>query len=474
MPEPIDYGALLSQAMGLGEEDQRLQLQLAQARKLRESARAPMQSRGPLSGFMEAVGAGIDNYTGRRDEAAATTGLAGVNSRRRQIAGSLPTSFGPSVAEVLTTDDPDLMDSRSVLAGKGVEQRRALARALGADPGLAKLGEGYAKEADAVEKQLDPGVLKLALADRKSADAVKAQAAALERAGRHEEAATLRARISASAPRFGFSATPGTPDVGYVVDQRTGAIRPVGEGARLGPDGGLLGKSGAADRHPDFQKFVYKTAPAFATSRSVIGQDQSTANRIARAQILMDSKKLGGMTAQEVEDVTLALAGVLTGGSVAARTTIDNLSYNTLRMSAEKALQFITNSPRDAHAQEFITRIAGILKNEYKGAKDRIKVEVKQPAIGLRQVLGHPEVRRDAEDYLRSFGMNDADMAEIFGPVAQPAAPRPGAPAAPAAPKSPALGPPPPQGDPGRVRWIQDANAAGMSREQIKAALGGK
>lgn len=452
MADPTNYDELLAGAYGIGDREQALALQMAQAQKLREQARAPRQFTSPGAALGGAISQGLVNYQGAQMAAQAGQGMAALGAQRSALVKSLPARFdGPTVSDVFTASDPDMVTSRAASVTEGAQKRHALARSLIAagDPALTKLAASYESDATGIEKQLDPGVLKLTLQDRKHAVEQEKLAGQLERAGMHEKAATIRANIMANAPRFGFSATPGTPDAGYSVNQRTGEAVPVGVGSRLGPDGRPLGGGAGKAVDPQYEKFIYKTAPAFQTSRNVMGTDVNTANRIARAQILIASKKDTGYTKQEVEDITLALAGVLTGGSVAARTTIDNLSYKTLRMSASDALQYLVNSPQDSGAQEFVQRISGILQNEYAGAKDRVKNEVIQPAIGLRQVLAQPHVRPDAEDYLRSFGMMDADLAQIFPAqsVTPPSPVRAGAP------------PPPPRAP------------AGETKEQLKARL---
>jgi hypothetical protein len=414
-------------AAGMGDQEQALQAQMLQAQKLRDAARAPRNYTTPGAALGGGLSRLLDIRSAGKLDDQYKAGQAAIGDQRKALLAGLPDfADTPNVADVLTTDDPDLIDSRAAAVGSANQRRRVLARAFQAtgDKTLAGVGSSLDSEASALEKQLDPGVLKLTLQQRKDVMEDKKLAQALELAGRHEEAATVRARMAANAriqstPQYTYFPVDGGMAFGNKFRPEAGMV------TIEGPDGQPMkgGKgSGGSKAYSDYQKFVYKASEIFASSRSVLGQDQATANRIQRAQILIDSKKDSFLTPQEVEDVTLALAGVLTGGSVAARTTIDNLSYNTLNMSVSRALQWLTSNPKDSKSQEFIKRISGILRNEYDGAKQRIAKGIAEPAVGLKGLLNHPDVRGDAKPFLTKIGLSPADLAEIFPDGVPPAA----------------------------------------------------
>lgn len=159
-----------------------------------------------------------------------------------------------------------------------------------------------------------------------------------------------------------------------------------------------------------WQRYVDKTNPGLATSRSVLGADKNVVQRVDRTLTLINAKPY--LTPQEMADVNVALAGVLTGGNTAARKTIDEISYKTFNMSLANMQQLITNRPQDARAQAFVKRIASTLEAEREAAKSRIRETITDHAIGMQDLLR--KKGRAAIDYHRQFGVGD-DILQGIG-----------------------------------------------------------
>lgn len=158
-----------------------------------------------------------------------------------------------------------------------------------------------------------------------------------------------------------------------------------------------------------WQRYVDKTNPGLATSRSVLGQDKNVMQRVDRTLTLINAKPY--LTPEEMADVNVALAGVLTGGNTAARKTIDEISYKTLNMKLAEATQFVANRPTDARAQAFVKRIASTLEAEREAAKSRVRETVTDHAIGMQELLRRKG--KTAIDYHRQFGVGDDILGAI-------------------------------------------------------------
>lgn len=158
-----------------------------------------------------------------------------------------------------------------------------------------------------------------------------------------------------------------------------------------------------------WERYVKNTNAGLATSRSVIGQDKNVMQRVDRTLGLVESKEF--LTPQEVHDMYVALAGVLTGGNVAARGTIESISAKTLNMSAANALQWLSSNPQDAGAQEFVKRTAATLRVERDLAKRRIVETVKDQATGMQELLRRKG--RTAIDYHREIGVDDSTLESL-------------------------------------------------------------
>jgi hypothetical protein len=158
-----------------------------------------------------------------------------------------------------------------------------------------------------------------------------------------------------------------------------------------------------------WERYVKSTNAGLATSRSVIGQDKNVMQRVDRTLGLVESKEY--LTPQEVHDMYVALAGVLTGGNVAARGTIESISASSLNMKLADAMQWISSNPEDAGAQEFVKRTAATLRVERDLAKKRIIETVKDQATGMQELLRRKG--RTAIDYHREVGVDDATLESL-------------------------------------------------------------
>ena len=197
----------------------------------------------------------------------------------------------------------------------------------------------------------------------------------------------------------------------------------LGAGARMyGADSGLEGKlllaQALGDRQQEkqqkaddsaWERYVNKTNAGLAGTRTVLGQDKNVIQRVDRTLGLIESKPW--LTTNEVHDAYTALAGVLTGGSVAARGTIESISQSTVGMSASKALTWLDSNPRDAGAQLLIKRLAATLRTERDLAKARIAETVKNSATGMQELLRRKG--KVAIDYHRGLGLPDDFLSGI-------------------------------------------------------------
>lgn len=176
-----------------------------------------------------------------------------------------------------------------------------------------------------------------------------------------------------------------------------------------------------------WQQFVYKTTPQLQSIRTGIGQNANTLNAVSRSLTLVGAHP--DKTPQEVREIYQSLGRVINAGNQAARRSIDEIGYKTLNMTAADALQYFTNHPEDARAQDFVARTVANLQAENQNAHQNIKDAVGTTAAGMRDLVERKGSQ--ARDYLKKFGFNDAEIdQQILGkPPAAAAAPAaPGAP----------------------------------------------
>jgi hypothetical protein len=172
-----------------------------------------------------------------------------------------------------------------------------------------------------------------------------------------------------------------------------------------------------------WERYVKATNAGLATSRSVLGADRNLMNRIDRTMVLIGSKP--DYTPEEMSDISISLAGVLTGGNVAARKSIEDISYKSLGMSAAKAAEYLTGHPQEAGVQDFVKRIKDVLINERAAAKARLLQTVVTQATGMQDLVRRKG--KTAVDYHRNIGVPDSVMKELGMDVGEPAAATPGA-----------------------------------------------
>jgi hypothetical protein len=121
---------------------------------------------------------------------------------------------------------------------------------------------------------------------------------------------------------------------------------------------------------------------------------------------------------------------VLTGGNVAARKSIEDISYKSLGMSAAKAAEYITGHPQEAGVQDFVKRIKDVLINERAAAKARLLQTVVTQATGMQELVR--KKGKTAVDYHRNLGVSDDVMRQLGMDVGEaPATAAPDASAAP-------------------------------------------
>ena len=410
-----------------GVEDERQKLlakQLAAAQALRGTAMPRGRDTGKMyvaANPMEMLGATIDRTTGRQREAdlmgQQQALVEGKEQSRRQLGGEIQALPPLPVPEMLSTDEDIQKAQQSMGAHLGVANK-ALASA---DPGLKALGQQIRGDVKNVYAGLVKSREKLAAARELEAPEVKAALRMTLAKLNGTTPDKIPQNWSGRALKMAVDSMqkPYAADAG-LEGRKYGAEK--GLEARLAALEASKEKASAKDEQTDdkmWERYVNKTNPGLQTSRSVLGSDKNTMQRVDRTLALIGAKPY--QTPEEMADINVALAGVLSGGNVAARRTIDEISYKTFNMKAAEAMQWLTNKPQDAKAQEFVKRIKDTLIAERDAAKQRVIDTVTNHATGMQDLL--KKKGKVAIDYHRKLGVPDETLRNLDLDVGEAAVP---------------------------------------------------
>jgi hypothetical protein len=308
--------------------------------------------------------------------------------------------------------DPELNDIYALLMGQGDApklQAQAMAARLRGQQDTALLAQlglpmeqraaGIGAQAAAQAKQGQDLLEKAAVNRLHYGPESWAQKAEIQR--QRDAAALQKTMEKIASDRFKITGTPTSG--GFTINKATGQVE------QIDP---TVNPNKPVQKDPTdaaWERFVNKTNSGVQSSRSILGVDQSVADRVDRAITLIKSKPY--RTPEEVNELGVALGTVVQQGSVAARKTIEDISYKTLGMRYAEAIQWLSGHPQDARMGEFVQRIQDVLEAERGSAKERIRQKVKTHAIGNRELV---QKKADvSKDYLSRMGLDQKDLAEL-------------------------------------------------------------
>lgn len=460
MADP-SFDELLAGALGMGDQEQAFALQMANAQKLRDQARAPQQYRTPGAALGGAISQGLNNYQGTQMMGAASQGMAGIGQQRRALIRSLPDVSGPTAASLSGVEDDGLAQGLTGVVEGGIQKRRALDRALAAtgDKTLTGLGAQYGAEAKADEAGLfkaaegrETRALRRSLGEKKiDFDLKKLEMS--DEWKRMDNTTKLRV---AEIMGFKFIPTPGSKYDGYVVSGADKNLLPIGE-RPVDANGQPLTGKGAKPDDPEWLKFVDKTEPTLASSRTALGQYAGIKRQVNATKALYAPGAI--LTPQQLSELGIGLARTVGGQSGAThRGTIQDVAAKAFGVDATKFLQYFSGKPEDIpeeikgpwakHFMDVLTREEG---QADQGVNEFLTRQISGKADVVRRNL------RLAVPLLQQYGFTEKQINDILAksapPTRAPAAagaplnvgvapvPAPGAPAAP--PAQPATATPP-------------------------------
>ena len=391
----------------VGEKQKLLQAQMQAAQSMRDSpAPRGIETRGMyIAQPFSSLGVGLERFMGGRQ-------MAGLNQQNKDLLAQKSKSEEAMARAAMTAPSGDV-NTMDVLGGTDAQARGALAES---DKGVSRarmLGNALMASSDPNAQRMGAQLLKQA--EGASAEGVKASTTRYT-AGAEKQALASSLAASANQTKMALEAMKDStrrdtskiwvpvPALGVEVNANTGEHRP------LPTEGRKADTSGARSDEKNWLSVWNKIVPDVQSSRSILGMDAATIKRVDRTMALINSKPF--LTPEEMADVNVSLAGVLTGnGSPAARRTIDEISYKTLNMKAAEAMQYITNNPKDAKAQEFVKRIASTLEAERAAAYKRIRESVVHYASGLPDIVKKNE--HQAVPGFRSLGLSDQELMQL-------------------------------------------------------------